>query len=282
MASLRSISIIQPKKLYWEQRKEVEGKLTRQDLTYTLIAGEIKKNYCKIMVNVRAAHGNGPFQLNTLKEFIMVYGKDRVEKHYKSGHIRPERSPIGEPRANQLIAELQQQGYLQYVGKQHRDKAHPNIPEDGIKFYTFNKFKIIECEESKYFQQKIQKKTNVLEVKGKLTQKRCRALRQIYAQFGESTPFTYKMVTDIPAFYNKLADELTDPTKAELKRYYRAAAQNAESRDVNFIDTWNSLVRNNFISPYKIRAKDGQIKVRPGAYKVNMLFVRQCLSGANI
>ena len=281
MATLQKIATFDPRKIYRPGGK-AEEKLTTQDLTYTLVAGEVKKNYCKIMINLRLAHGNQPFQINTLKELIMRYGKDRIEKHYKSGHIRPEREKIVEERANRLISELIQQNYLQYIGKQHRDKAHPNIPEDGIKFYNFNKFKIIECEESKYFQQKIHKKTNVLEVKGQLTQRRCRALRQIYAQFSENGPFTYKMVTEIPQFYNRLADELTDPAKAELKRYYRAAAQNSESKDVNFIDTWNSLIRNNFITPYKIRAKDGQIKVRPGAYKVNMLFVRQCLSGANI
>ena len=44
----------------------------------------------------------------------------------------------------------------------------------------------------------------------------------------------------------------------------------------DFLDIWNSLIRNNYLIPYKVRTKDGTIKVVDKAYKVNMSFVRDC------
>jgi hypothetical protein len=280
MATLRKIAIIKTSTGEPIRRagELAAAKASSHDLTYTLIPGEIKKNYCKIMINIRTANGDKPFQLNYMKEMIMRYGKDRVEKHYRSGHVRPERQPIEGPRANQLISELQQQNYLKYVGTAKRDKLHPNIPEDGIKFYIFDKFKIIECEESKYFKQKLQKATEKVELKSSVSLRRCKALRQIYAQFGDKIPFTYEMVRNIPKFYQKMAEDKTQNLNDDSKFFYKAAAQYSESTSSDFLDIWNSLIRNNFLIPYKVRAKDGTIKVRPGAYKVNMDFVRDCLA----
>jgi hypothetical protein len=272
MASLRSIATIPTKKII----------SSKKELTYTLVPGETKKNYCKIMINIRSFTGNNPFTISYAKEMIQRYAKKRREHQFKSGHIRTERIEVLEEEANSLIRELSQQGYLKYVLTRKRDKLHPNIPEDGIKYYAFDKFKVIECEESKYFQQKLQRKTEEFETKGKLSDKRCRALRQIYAQFGDKSAFTYEMVMNIPKFYKKMADTKDEEMKPETRVFYLQAAQHSESRNEDFKDTWNSLIRNNYLIPYKVRAKDGTIKTVFGAYKVNMLFVKDCLSGVNL
>jgi len=282
MASLRSIATINPKKTgRWEQEKQ-ETSAASKDLAYTLVPGETKKNYCKIMINVRIHTGNNPFQINYLKELIQRYAKKRGEHHFKSGQIRTERLPTSMEEATSLINELIGQNYLKYYKTQKRDKLHPNIPEDGIKYYIFDKFRVIECEESKYFRQKLHRKTEQIETKGLLSERRCKALRQIYAQFGDKIPFTYEMVRNIPKYYRKIAEDKTQDLSEDSKIYYRAAAQYSESVSADFLDTWNSLIRNNFILPYKVKTKDGTIKIRQGAYKVNMTFVRQCLSGANL
>lgn len=266
------------RKQVWEYKKEAEEAAKSKDLRYTLVPGETKKNYCKIMINVRTFSGDRPFNLDYLKKLIMTYAKKRI---YTG--IRAERDRIEEDESNRIINELIQQNYLQYVTTQKRDASHPNVPENGIKYYTFNKFKVIECQESKYFQQKIRKESIKIETKGKLPEKRCRALRQIYAQFGDKVPFTYEMVRSIPDFYKglgtgKIAIEGREKPNAETKQYYLAAAQHAESRDMDFIDTWNSLIRNNYLIPFQYRDKYGTIKTKSGAYKVNMVFVRRCLS----
>jgi len=266
------------RKAPWEDLEEQKQEAQRKDLTYTLVPGETKKNYCKIMINVRTLAGERPFNLEYLKALTMKFGKKRI---YTG--IRAERKEIEEDECDKIIRELMQQNYLQYVTTQQRDKLHPNIPESGIKYYIFNKFKVIECQESKYFQQKMRKTSVKNEITGKLPEKRCRALRQIYAHFGDKVPFTYEMIRSMPDFYKNLASgninlgRKEKPTE-EAKQYYLAAAQHAESRDIDFIDTWNSLIRNNYLIPYQVRTKDGTIKVRSGAYKVNMAFVRRCLS----
>lgn len=261
--------------------KEASNVSISSDITYTIVPGETKKNYCKIMTNIRIFTGEKPFTLAFAKKKIMVYGKKRIEKQYKSGDVRSERKEIPEEEANSLISNLIQQRYLVYYTTVKRDKAHPTIPEDGIKYYMFDNFKVIECQQSKYFKQKMQRTTKKLEVTGTLSDKRCRALRQIYAQFGDKVPFTIEMVKNIPKFYKKMAEDKTQEISEESRIYYRTAAQYSESKAEDFDYTWNSLIRNNFLIPYKIRAKDGTIKVRQGAYKVNMTYARRCLSEIN-
>jgi hypothetical protein len=220
--------------------------------------------------------------LGFIKSLIQRYGKKRKEHQYKSGEIRVERTELAEEEADAIISELIRNGYLKFVITQHKDKLHPNIPYEGIKYYLFDKFKIIECEESRYFQQKKRKKIEVTETKGKISDKRCRALRQIYAQFGDKSAFTYEMVINIPKFYKKMAENKEEKMSDATRALYFQASQNAESKNIDFLDTWNSLIRNNFLLPYRVRAKDGTIKIRQGAYKVNMEMVRRCLSGPNL
>jgi hypothetical protein len=250
-------------------------------LHYVLIPGEIKKNYCKIMTNIRLATGNNAFILAYAKERIMLYGNNRVERQYKHS-IRPERQPIKENEATALLQDLINQKYLKYIRTQNRDKLHPNLPEEGVKYYAFEKFKVIECQQSKYFQSKQRKTIERIETRGALNEKRCRALRQIYAQFEDKSAFTYEMVKNIPKFYKKMADDKKEEMSIKTREFYFQAARHAESINVDFLDTWNSLIRNNFIVPYKIRAKDGLIKTVPGAYKVNMNYVKRCLSKINL
>lgn len=266
------------------QTLEEAKTLASGDLKYTLVEGEKKKNYCKIMMNTRIATGDRPFALSLLQARLQTYGKKRVEQRYG----RSVREGLEKEEAEKYIRDLIQDGYLQYVTTQRKDAQHPNVPESGIKYYIFNKFRVIECQESRYFQQKMRQQEVKSESVGKLPEKRCRALRQIYAQFGDKVPFTYQMVTNMAAFYKRMAmgEELPEKKykKAltdDSKQYYLWASKNAESNRDDFIDTWNSLIRNNYVVPYKVRTKDGTIKVREGAYKVNMVYVRRCLSEYN-
>lgn len=265
-----------------KKRSEGERSIQTKDLTYTIVAGETKKNYCKIMTNVRYFTFNKPFTLGFVKSLILRYGKKRKEHQYRSGEVRIERDNFSTEEVDGIISDLMRTGYIKFVVTQKRDKTHPNLPEEGIKYYLFDNFKVIECEESKYFQQKKRKATETVEKTGKLSDKRCRAIRQIYAQFGDKSAFTYEMVINIPKFYKKMAENKEEKMSEATRALYFQASQSAESRNVDFLDTWNSLIRNNFLLPYKVRAKDGTIKIRQGAYKVNMEMVRRCLSGPNL
>lgn len=253
----------------------------QKDLYYTLVEGEDKKNYCKIMTNILIFSYGKPVTLGFIAEKIVKYAKKRHVNPYPSG-FRTDRIGHTVEEATRLIEELQRKGYLKYIATQKRDKQHPNVPEEGTKFYNFDKLRVIECQETKYFKQKQQKITQKEETVGKLSDKRCRALRQIYAQFGDKSGFTYEMVRNIPEFYKKMAKDTNQKMKPDTREFYFQAAQLAESRNFDFLDTWNSLVRNNYIIPYKVRTKDGTIKIRQGAYKVNMNYVRRCLSNVNL
>ena len=195
---------------------------------YTLIDGEIQKNYCKIMRNIRISKGDEPFTLGYAKDKIMRFAGKRAIKHYpKSGHTRPVRENIGDAEADKILSGLIQAGYLKYVTTQKRDKIHPNIPEAGVKFFVFDKYKVIECEESKYFRAKEQRKLAETKEIGTLSEKRCRALRQIYAQFEDKLAFTYQMVKDIPSFYKQMAEKKDEKISDTTRKFYFQAANYA-------------------------------------------------------
>lgn len=285
MATLRKIATIDWRK----EKEEVRERLREKELRYTLIPGETKKNYCKIMFNIRLFETK-PVTLAFIKRRLLISAGVRQSHTYsRSGQVRVERKNISSEQADEIIANMKRDGYLIFVTKKYADKLNPNIPEGGLSYYTFDQYKIIECQESKFIQAKIRRSEEKSEKKGKLETKRCRALRQIYAQFGYKTPFTYNMVVSIPKFYKKIIEE---PEKykqivgedreltPELKYYYRKASEYAEARDIDFMDTWNSLIRNNYLIPYKVRTKDGTVKVRQGAYLVNMEYARRCLSSS--
>jgi hypothetical protein len=260
-----------------------------KDRRYTLVKGDMKKNFCKIIFNMSIFFPKQAFPLSVLKKRIMIDARYRVERRTKSGQMRSDRDPLSGEDADRLMSDMKQYGYLKFLKTQYRDKIHPLIPEGGIQYFIFDEYKVIECQESRYFQSKIRRKTEQSETKGKLSEKRCKALRQIYAQFTDKGAFTYTMVINLPTFYKKMVEnpefykKITDKELTpELKQYYYKAAQYAESRDDDFLNTWNSLVRNNYIIPYEVRTKDGTKKIRQGAYRVNMEYVRRCLSLTNI
>ena len=90
------------------------------------------------------------------------------------------------------------------------------------------------------------------------------------------------MVINIPKFYKKMAENKEEDMSPKTREFYLQAAQYSESRNVDFLETWNSLIRNNYLIPYRVRTKDGTIKVVDKAYKVNLIFVKNCLSGVNL
>jgi len=245
-------------------------------LQYTLMPNENKKNYCKIMMNV-LKFKKEPVTIDYLKALLMKYGGEHKTRTFKSGKTRPERSNIEEERARAIIKELQDQGYLKYVGTKKPDKENPNIPKEGIKYFQFDKFKIIECEQSRYYKQKEQKEIAKIGTPSKISNRRCKALNQIYAHYTDS-PFNYAMVRQLPNFYKTLSENKKEIPDEKTRIYYKMAAQKLESRQPDFIDIWNSLIRNNYIVPLRYKAKDDTIKIQPGLYKVNMNFVKRCLS----
>lgn len=277
MISKKGFGLIKAKTI----QEKLFKKAQQKDLSYTIVQGENKKNYCKVMTNILIFSYGKPVTLGFITEKLLSYAKKRKITPYLSGP-RAERAPLDLEEATSLLQELIRNGYLKYITTQKRDKQHPNVPEEGTKFYNFDKLRVIECQETKYFKQKQQKITQKEETVGKLSDKRCRALRQIYAQFGDKSGFTYEMVKNIPKFYKKMAETKDENMKSDTREFYLQAAQLAESRNLDFLDTWNSLVRNNYIIPYKVRTKDGTIKVRQGAYRVNMNYVRRCLSNVNL
>jgi len=276
MATKSVISPIGKVKFEYKESDIYKGLLKRRDLSYTLLPGEIKKNYCKIITNARIFLYDKPFILDLLKEKIVTHGKKPVAHQSKGGFVRKERIGLTSEEADTYVNEMLQKGYIRYVTTVRRDKTRPNIPEAGVKIYIFDKFRVIECEESKSFQAKQRRLEAASELKSKLNERRCKALNQLYAQFGATRAFTYEMVREIPKFYSKMAESKEASDKSKV--YYKQAAQYIESSSADFLDTWNSLIRNNYIIPHRIRTKDGVIKISPGTYRVNMNYVTRCLS----
>jgi hypothetical protein len=248
---------------------------------FTLIPEQDKINFCKLIMELAARYGTNAFTKEAAFKVWMTLGGMRVEKRTKSGEIKTDRKNLDLEAVAKYWSILAEGQYIKFYQTRMRDKLHPNLPLDGLKYYVLNPLRVTECQSTKWYQAKSRKiKFQVTE--SSLTERRCKLLNQLFAQFGATTPFTYEMVTQIPKFYRNVASgkitfEDGRPISEESKIYYRVAANKMEENREGMLDVWNSLIRNNFIIPYKVKGKDGIIKVRQGAYRVNINYAKRCL-----
>jgi len=243
---------------------------------FTLIPGQDKNNYCKLIMELKTRYGNNAFPKEAVFTIWIKTGGLRVEKRTRTGDTRTDRKEFDLELCQKYWSLLSDNQYIRYLKTIYPDKLHPLIPRDGLKYYILDPLRVTECESTRWYQSKVRKiKYQVKE--SSINERRCRLLNQLFAQFGSNTPFTYEMIKALPKFYREMADKKDNGLSEESRIYARAAANYMESSKDNLLDVWNSLIRNNYILPYKIKDKHGIVRVRPGAYKLNMDYVKRCL-----
>lgn len=160
---------------------------------FTLIPGQDKNNYCKLIMELKSRYGSNAFPREGVFTIWMKTGGIRVEKRTRGGDVRTDRKEFDLELCQKYWSLLTDNQYIRYIKTIYPDKLHPNIPRDGLKYYTLNTLRVTECESTKWYQSKVRKiKYQVKE--SSINERRCRLLNQLFAQFGSGTPFTYEMV----------------------------------------------------------------------------------------
>jgi hypothetical protein len=190
---------------------------------------------------------------------------------------------IDKEKAQLMFNILVDKGYLEF-SHLFDPKGHPNIKiATGEKMYKINPLSYAECTETSWFKNR-QRKERFLTKEASVDKRSCRALQQIYVMFG-NMPFSYNTVTETSRMVLQLSTkqgitkasgdrvEFTPAEKAALD-HMKAKLYGYEKN--SFKQVWQSLIRNGFVTPHKIKSPDGYIK-KTGLYKINQAYIKYCL-----
>jgi hypothetical protein len=164
-----------------------------------------------------------------------------------------------------------------YVALNHirkPDRAYPNIPKDGIRFYRINSFRLSECQETTWY------KAHTRKVKWKrenkqLDVRKCRVLKFLWAIFREK-PFTYNMVMNYYRSLNTALKSADNNLNEREKEIFRDLLYQSNVITSDFADVWNAMIRNGYLTPYKRRTATGTNQ--QNEYTIDRSYAVYCLS----
>lgn len=248
--------------------------LTNQDFN--------KLNLCRRMEDLKLYTAGKPFSKNQALEILIKTGKYKHAIYNKStGRLRGYRYDNFEKEdAVLMFNKMIEFDYINYLYTLKRDKLHPKVPFEGIRYYILNKIRLTECENSSWYKAKQSREKYKAKIESPDV-RNCRALRQLYALF-ETQPFNYEMVLKIPELFKYLLQDKSQLYKSQDTRILYTVIQNVPSKDKDFRNVWQSLIKNNYLIPVKVRTPNGKTKIKPGVYRVNKDIVRRCLSALNV
>lgn len=228
---------------------------------------------CKALTSFKLYMLDKPFVKKAAIYIILKSIKLKKPSYDKRKFIAE--SPTTE-QANRIFELMLTKSYIEFS---HYYKSKPGIPgpvPDGTKLYKIGPMRMAECEETTWYKNR-ERKQRYLQHETSVNTKRCRALQQIYTMFG-TMPFSYKTVIYTA---NKIMD-LTKDKNLELTKAEKLAINQMKTKlyshdTESFREVWQSLIKNNYILPHKVKTPDGYIK-KTGLYKINPIYLKRCLA----
>jgi hypothetical protein len=243
----------------------------------------MRKTYCKATMGLRQYVGTNAFSESFARDFM-------IRKMRKLGPMKTTvtrgKTTVGQSRdgltsedAARLLRNLISNGYIAPSHRQMRDKAHPKIPQGGVQMWKLDPYRIAECSQESWYKASIRKREWRVRADS-LDIQRCRALRHIYSLFGMK-PFTYDMVTSVAKYMRQVSGTKSPEITQRDKEMIKAVIQSFEASTDEFRKIWSSLIRNNYIIPFKKRDIHGKY-VQTNAYVVNKALLRRCLGALEV
>jgi hypothetical protein len=239
-----------------------------------------RKTFCKVIMTLRMYKGDEPFTesfaINVMLEKVKFISQ--IDIMVARGKYRTRRTNITREKAFEIWKGLVRNGFISPSHRQMRDKLHPKIPSEGLQMWKIDPYRVTECEQTSWYKSSMRKRewrvrTSSLDVQ------RCRALRHIYSLFG-SRPFTYEMSTSISKYMKMLQTAKAGDITERDRNIMKSVMQSFEMSSQEFLRVWNSLIRSNYITPWKKRTPKGYVKTN--AYVVNKNYLRRCLSSFEV
>lgn len=234
-------------------------------------AGEVKRTMdCKTIHVINTLAGGRSFPATLAITAILKNVRMRTSSLKKNDATRN----CTTSEAERYFFELVRDGYIIKDHIEYPQKGKPSvIPPGGLMFYRVSRMKSVECSEMPWYKSLVRKRKYV-EGEGKVDTVRCKAMRKLYSLFGYQ-PFTYDMATKASKYLKEYAQSEGVNLSKTDRATINAIARSYTLTDEEFHRVWNSLVRNNYITPHVIRK--GNTLKKTGAYVLNRNYVRKCL-----
>lgn len=241
---------------------------------------DLRKLYCKVIMQSKEYKGLNPFTEAFVIELIIHKAKWVTNIAYMPGKrkIKTTQENFTRNDAINVWRNLVKNGFVIPAGRQMPDRLHPKVPQGGIQLWKIDPYVTAECEEQSWYKSS-QRKREWKERHERLDVQRCRALRHLYALFGSSW-FTYDMATSITKYMRQLSTIKTGEITDRDKNIMRAVMQRFELSSEEFRKVWNSLIRNNYITPWKKKTASGYVQTN--AYVINKQYLKRCLSAFEV
>lgn len=225
---------------------------------------------CRLISVLKAYVGNNAFT----KEFFLKLAINSIKIRRKGFDIRKHTpNSISVERAETIFNIMVSKEYIEFSHMEQMGVINKNaVPR---KLYKIGNLRYTECQQTSWYKNR-ERKEKYLQRESNINTKRCRALQQIYVMFGYS-PFSYKMVTIAVDNIIKLANDKT----LVISKVERLALDHMKSKlysydKESFREVWQSLIKNGYVLPHRIKTKDGYIQ-KTGLYKINPAFLKRCI-----
>jgi hypothetical protein len=228
---------------------------------------------CKALTSTKIFFGHREFTRKALLYIIKKTVRLRKPSYSQAKYIS---EPITSEQASSMFNIMLSKGYIEF-SRYYKPKPDKRLPIPiGEKLYRIGQSRLDECEETTWYKNR-ERKERFLKKEGAISTRSCKALQQIYTMFG-NMPFSYKTVIYASnAVLNLTTEQKSNLTDAEKKAFAHMKAK-LYSYDINsFRQVWQSLVKNGYILPHRIKTADGYIK-KTGLYRINQPYLKLCIA----
>jgi hypothetical protein len=235
---------------------------------------EDKLVLCKAITSVKQYVGD-----RAINKAIVLYILIKTVKLKKAtpGRIREyEAVPITSEQAARMFSIMVSSGYLEFAFPYKPRPGETARLPIGERMYRIGQLRLAECMETSWYKNR-QRKEKFVKKEERIDKRSCRALQQIYTMFG-NVPFTYNMITHTARMITQLPEDKSfEMTKAEMVALKAMRTKLYSYDPGSFREVWQSMLRNGYIIPHKIKTSDGWIK-NTGLYKINQPYLKHCLA----
>jgi hypothetical protein len=242
--------------------------------------GNLRKVYCKVITQVREYKGTSPFTEAFVIDMIIHRAKWVTDVSYNPAKkkLKTTQTNFSKEDAITVWRNMVRSGFATPAGRLMPDRLHPKVPQGGIQLWKADPYVLSECQEQSWYKA-TQRKREWKERHEAIDTQRCRAIRHLYALFGTSW-FTYDMATSITKYMKQLSTMKSGEISERDKNVMRSVMQRFEVSSEEFRKIWNSLIRNNYITPWKKKTPTGYVQTN--AYVINRQYLRKCMSAFEV
>jgi len=235
---------------------------------------EDKLVLCKAITSIKTFFGDKYFAKNAAMYVLIKTVRLKKPTPGRSRDYITE--SISSDQASKMFSVMLDNKYVEFAFPYKPRPGEPARNPIGTSMYRLGGLRLAECMESNWYKNRERKEKFVKKEKS-IDTRSCMALQQMYVMFPH-TPFSYKMVVEAAKKISNIASDKSVDFNAAERIALKTMKRNLYSHDAEgFILVWQSLIRNGYLLPHRIKTRDGYVK-RTDLYIINHAYLKHCLA----